>query len=87
MKLIIFLKKAAGPDNIQPMLLNSCAGSLALPLKYIFNQSLSSGVFPAGRKTSYITPIFKSGSRNCVENYRGVAILPIGKLFESMVCR
>ena len=39
-------------------------------------------------ENSYITPIFKFGLRNCVENYSSVAILPtIGKLFESMVCR
>ena len=57
------------------MLLNACADSLTLPLKYIFNKSLSSEVFPARWKTSYTTPIFKSGSRNCVKTYWSVAIV------------
>lgn len=34
-----------------------------------------------------MTPIFKSGSRSNIENYRCIAILPtIGKFFESLVC-
>lgn len=37
-------------------------------------------------KTSKITPVFKSGSRTDIENYRGMAILTnIGK-FDSLVC-
>lgn len=54
-----------------------------------FNEFLSlnaSGIFPDRWKISYLTPIHKSGCRNNVENYRGVAILPtIGKLFEALV--
>ena len=52
-----------------------------------FNDSLSSATFPLKWKLSYLRPIHKSGPRNDVENYRGVAILPtFGKLFESIVC-
>lgn len=78
--------KGDGPDNISPILLKNCADGLASPLLRIFNLSLSTGIFPTRWKTSYITPIFKSGSRGNIENYRGVAILPtIGKLFEAIV--
>lgn len=77
-----------GPDDISPLLLKQCASGLAVPLHSIYNHSLSSNVFPARWKTSYVKPIHKSGSRNVVENYRGVAILPtFGKLFESIVCK
>ena len=35
-----------------------------------------------------ITPIHKSGSRSCFENYRGITIIPtLGELFELLVCR
>ena len=78
--------KGAGPDKISPILLKNCAESLSSPLLRIFNSSLSTGKFPTRWKTSYVTPIFKSGSRNNIENYRGVSILPtIGKLFEAIV--
>lgn len=83
----IDVNKGNGPDIIPPIILKNCADSLAAPLQLIFNKSLSSGIFPDRWKISYISPIFKSGSRKNVENYRGVAILPtLGKLFESIVC-
>ena len=80
------LKKGIGPDKVSPLLLHNCANSLSVPLTFIFNKSLSVGIFPQKWKISYISPIHKSGSRRSVENYRGVAILPtIGKLFELLV--
>lgn len=81
------IKKGSGPDIISPLVLSECANTLCYPLSMIFNMSLSSGVFPEQWKTSYITPIFKSGSRINVQNYRGISILPtLGKMFEAMVC-
>jgi hypothetical protein len=45
-------------------------------------------VFPDSWKVSYVTPIFKKGRRNNVEDYRGVAILSaIPKRFELLVYR
>lgn len=83
----ISVDKGSGPDNISPLILRNCAYALLTPLYHIFSQSLSSGHFPKRWKISYITPIFKTGSRKNVENYRGIAILPtIGKLFESIIC-
>lgn len=80
------INKGRGPDEIPPSFLVECAQSLVTPLLFIFNLSLASGVFPKRWKTSYISPIFKAGSRNNVENYRGIAILPtLGKMFESLV--
>ena len=58
------------------------------PLTYIFNKYLKIGIFPKRWRISYISPIFKSGSRRFVDNYRGVAILPtIAKLFELLVSK
>lgn len=79
--------KGCGPDNVSPLLLKNCANELSSPLHYLFNLSLSVRIFPDRWKISELTPIHKSGSRNEISNYRGVAILPtIGKLFESIVC-
>jgi hypothetical protein len=83
----INVNKGSGPDNISPVLLKNCAKVLSKPLHHLFNLSLSTRVFPDRWKISHLTPIHKNGSRNNVENYRGVAILPtIGKLFEALVC-
>ena len=79
--------KGDGPDNISPLLLKNCATSLSSPLHHIFNLSLSTALFPKRWKILYVTAIFKNGSRENIENYRGVAILPtFGKLFEAIVC-
>lgn len=79
-------KKGNGPDGVSPQLLINCASSLAYPLYLLFNMSLSVGKFPSKWKQSYICPVYKSGARNNVCNYRGIAILPtLGKIFESLV--
>lgn len=60
--------------------------SVVKPLTFLFNRSLSTGIFPLKWKSSFVTPIFKSGSRNNVSNYRGIAILPsLGKSMEKIV--
>jgi hypothetical protein len=78
--------KGPGPDDIPPSILRNCASTICQPLLHIFNTSLSLGIFPDFWKTSHIVPIFKSGSRKNISNYRGISILPtIAKLFESIL--
>lgn len=80
-------KKGSGPDGISPCIISKCANAILKPLCIIFNTSLISGEFPEQWKVSHLIPIFKSGSRSNVENYRGVAISStIPKLFEKLVC-
>jgi hypothetical protein len=69
------VSKGAGPDGIPPLILKNCASACARPLSLLFNRSLWTCVFPDKWKLSYVSPIFKKGRRNNVENYRGVAIL------------
>lgn len=76
--------KGCGPDGIPPVFLVNCAQSLCRPITIIFNLSLESGIFPDIWKTSCVKPIFKSGPKNSVENYRPICLLSsLGKLFES----
>lgn len=82
----IDVDKGPGPDDIPPSLMKNCASTLCQPLLYIFNLSLSVGVFPQFWKISHIVPIFKSGSRKNISNYRGISILPtVAKLFEAIL--
>ena len=75
-----------GPDNVPSIIVKRCADQLCLPLAYLFNLSLDSGVFPAIWKKSYIIPLHKSGIKSHVENYRGIAKLScIPKVFEHIV--
>lgn len=80
------VKKGAGPDGIPPLFLVNCMSKLTPLLHFLFNKSLHEGILPPIWKQSSITPIFKSGSRSKVENYRPISILSsIPKLFESII--
>lgn len=78
--------KGPGPDGLPNIFLKNCAATLAEPLSFIFNQSISRGIFPEVWKESYITPVFKSGNRSDVSNYRQISIQSsIPKLFEKLI--
>ena len=81
-------KKSSGIDDIPPSVLKDTADVLAKPLARIINISLETGVFPSDWKTSKLTSIYKSGARDCIENYRPISIIPaISKIIEKIVHR
>lgn len=54
----------------------------------IFNKSRRANKFPDRWKVGFITPIYKSGSKNEVSNYRAINILcAISKIFEKLVAK
>ena len=57
-------EKQSGFDGIAPIIIKNCALSLTTPLEIIFNRSLHEGYFLKQWKSSYVYPIFKSGSKN-----------------------
>lgn len=78
--------KGAGSDGIPPLLLSSCAESLALPIYLLFRFSLNECVFPSVWKKAQVVPIHKKGSRSLIDNYRPISILNcISKVFEKLV--
>lgn len=78
--------KGPGPDGIPPLIIKNLTDELTEPLFRLFNLSLSTRKFPSEWKKSFLVPIFKSGKKSSIENYRGVAIIScIPKLFEAIV--
>ena len=52
----------------------------------LFNNCLINGIFPSCLKVARVIAIFKSGSRNSVNNYRPISTLPfLSKLFEKLM--
>ena len=87
-KLLSSLKphKAAGPDNIKPLVLKELAEVTAPILQHIFQRSLDTGVVPQDWRDANITPIFKKGSRFLASNYRPVSLTCIcSKLMEHII--
>lgn len=76
-------KFTMGPDRIPGFLIHDCAHVLSWPLTILFNLSLSNNIFPAILKQSKIIPVFKSGIRNDIKNYRPITIINnFSKVFE-----
>ena len=79
-------KKSSGHDEIDNFLLKTIILSIATPLAYIFNLSLSSGIVPDNIKIAKVIPIFKKGDTSETKNYRPISILPsLSKVLERIV--
>lgn len=82
------VKTSTGPDGISSHMLKNTSYSVSPSLCKLFNRSLSTGCFPAEWKISNITPVFKSGDKGSVSNYRPISLLSIpSKILERIVHR
>ena len=79
-------KKSTGLDELGPCILQISANILAKPLYHIFNLSIRKGTFPEVFKNAKVTPVYKKGSFQDVNNYRPISILPVlSKIIERHV--
>jgi len=67
--------KVTGWDNITTSLIIDGASELAGPLTKLINQYLEMAVFPTTEKFSKITPVYKTGLRTIMDNYRPILVL------------
>ena len=78
--------KAAGLDKISARLIRECADLICIPIRDIFNQSISQGIFPDDWKCAKVTPLFKQGDRDDLNNYRPISVISVmAKVFERIV--
>ena len=79
-------KKATGHDNLPPGMLKDSARFIAGPLTYLINLSIQTAIIPEDFKYAIVSPVFKSGSKSDLDNYRLVSVLPIcSKVFEKCI--
>lgn len=78
--------KATGLDKLPPNMLKDCATVIAKPLAHILNLSIQTQTVPTAWKSAKVSPIFKSGDAELVENYRPISVLPVlSKILEKAV--
>jgi hypothetical protein len=79
-------KRSSGPDGIPAYIIKGCGEVLSEPLCFIFNLSLSTRVFPYRWKEAKVTPIFKSGDKTKIENYRPISLInSFAKVYELLL--
>ena len=72
--------------NLLLSILKIASHVVAPSLTAIFATSISTGMFPQEWKTSRVSPVYKSGTRNNPSNYRPISVIStVAKIFEKIV--
>ena len=78
--------KATGVHDIPNRVLKDNVDVTVPFLTEISNCSLLSKMFPNDLKTGKVAPVFKSGDRDNLNNYRPITVLPtVARVFEKLI--
>ena len=83
------IKKLKNGDNIKDIpvkLLKIAINPFSTIISELFNLCVEQSIFPEILKIARIRPVFKSGSKSSIGNYRPISILPVlDKIFEKLM--
>ena len=78
--------KACGFENVPNNLYKLITLIISPFLADIFNKSYDLGIFPSILKYAKVIPLYKTGPKHLVNNYRPISLLsPIAKVFEKLL--
>ena len=78
--------KSSGLDLIDPQITKIAITAISDPLANIINCSIESGLVPNRLKLAKIIPVYKTGEKSLINNYRPISILPyFSKYFEKVM--
>ena len=76
----------SGVDKINARIFKATYQSIIHKLTFFVNICLRHGIFPDNLKIAVIKPIYKTGDKHRMNNYRPISILPyISKLLEKVI--
>ena len=79
-------KKSFGVDTISSYFLKVASLVITPYLMHLFNACFNNGLFPEVLKVSKVIPIYKSGDKTKVNNYRPISLLPsLSKVMEKLL--
>ena len=77
---------SCGADGINSSVVKAVISFISRPLAFIFNLSFLTGSVPSHLKVAKVIPIYKSGDKRDIHNYRPISILPcFSKILERLV--
>ena len=79
---------SSGPDGISSEIVKQSLQCIVQPLTHVANLSLEQGVFPDEMKVAKVIPLFKSGEKTSVNNFRPISLLPVfSKILEKSMSK
>ena len=85
-KIISKLKNGDNIKDIPVKVLKLASSQLGSVIAKLFNQNVDLSTFPEILKIAKIRPVFKSGNKSDISNYRPISILPVlDKIFEKLI--
>lgn len=80
------VKKSPGNDDIRAETLKEISSEIAAPLAYLVNTCFDTECFPKSLKIGIIKPLYKSGDKVKVINYRPISLISnIAKIIEKIL--
>ena len=77
-----------GHDEIPPKIIKWAPYLFSPILKSIFNQCIDLGYYPDDMKIAKVTPIYKKGDHNDLDNYRPISVLTqFNQIFERILSK
>ena len=77
---------ACGVDQIPISVIKSVSKSISSPLASLINHSVANGIFPDRLKVAKVIPIYKSGDKSQISNYRPISLLnTFSKIYEKFL--
>ena len=81
-----YRSKRVGVREVQPSILYLVSDAVAPVLCDVFNRCFTTSTFPKSLKIARVTPVFKSGDRKLIDNYRPISNLSFfNKIFEKLI--
>jgi hypothetical protein len=79
-------KNSSGYDEVTSKILKSCASIINLPLSFICNHSIHTGIFPNRLQIAVVKPLHTKGDKFSMTKYRPISLLPIfSEVFEKVM--
>lgn len=79
-------ESAPGWDGIQTKFLKMIRSAIVPIICHLTNLIFNQGIFPSSLKKSIVTPVHKGGSKDDVNNFRPISVLPaISKIIEKLI--